>query len=151
MLWVDTALNVRLFLLTKWRIVFSASLDYVVNTYQTIFESNLIDKKANLLEKQLTAIDNKFSNYALKSETDTKLTQLDNYYDSLVEQLDSTYYDKVDCDEKFVLKSNVLTEEQLIKKCAIDCGTFTEGADISIHLLKIIKNWIEFIHKDKII
>ena len=72
------------------------SLDYVVNTYQTIFESNLIDKKANLLEKQLTA---------LKSETDTKLTQLDNYYDSLVEQLDSTYYDKVECDEKFALKS----------------------------------------------
>ncbi|KAK8890694.1 hypothetical protein M9Y10_035479 [Tritrichomonas musculus] len=119
------------------------SLDYVVNTYQTIFESNLIDKKANLLEKQLTAIDNKFSNYALKSETDTKLTQLDNYYDSLVEQLDSTYYDKVDCDEKFALKSNVITEEQLIKKCAIDCGPFSEGADISIHLLKIINNTIQ--------
>ncbi|KAK8840030.1 hypothetical protein M9Y10_031315 [Tritrichomonas musculus] len=87
------------------------SLDYVVNTYQTIFESNLIDKKANLLEKQLTAIDNKFSNYALKSETDTKLTQLDNYYDSLVEQLDSTYYDKTDCDEKYISKSSICNDE----------------------------------------
>ena len=39
--------------------------------------------------------------------------------------------------DNFVLKSNVITEEQLIKKCAIDCGPITEGGEISIHYLKL--------------
>ncbi|WP_289705008.1 hypothetical protein [Bacteroides acidifaciens] len=39
--------------------------------------------------------------------------------------------------DNFALKSNVITEEQLIKKCAIDCGPITEGGEISIHYLKL--------------
>ncbi|KAK8836695.1 hypothetical protein M9Y10_037632, partial [Tritrichomonas musculus] len=53
------------------------------------------------------------------------------------------YLTESECDTKYALNSNVITEEQLIKKCAIDCGPFTEGADISIHYLKIINNAIK--------
>ena len=46
--------------------------------------------------------------------------------------------------------SNVITEEQLIKRCSIGCGPITEGGEIAIHYLKIKNNVIklEYIEGD---
>ena len=47
-------------------------------------------------------------------------------------------------DGKYALKSNAVTDEQLIKRCAIDCSPIAEGSsDISIRYLKLVDKVIK--------
>lgn len=49
------------------------SLSYVVNTFTTQSETNILSNQVSTCGSQLTTLDNKFSNYVLKSDIPTNL------------------------------------------------------------------------------
>ena len=117
------------------------TIEYTNKTY-VIIDDLSTQLSAYALKSDIKDVD--LTNYIEKKDVYTT-SQADEKFvdeDELAYELDK-YETKDVADWKYALKSNVITEEQLIKKCAIDCGPFTEGADISLHYLKIVNNVIK--------